>query len=108
MNVLPNRIYHLKISTNFDYEALVLVTQVWSQIGQGSIPPKETDPPINDNSATINFRLLASTINIGEWSVMNVPLFSYSFPVEIAPKDLPLFLIWPIRTPAFEEVLKGV
>jgi len=114
MNIQPNRIYHLKINSNFYFEVLILVTQVWTQIWQSETPKPDCvtsdSATVNftSDSATVNFKLLASTIDVGEWTVMNVPLFNRSFPVEIAPKDLPLFLTWSVRTPAFEDVLKGV
>jgi hypothetical protein len=113
MDVLPNRIYHLKISTNLDYEVLILVTQVWTQIWQGTINPKEVSEG-SDSPNEIEFKLLASTIDLGDrqssnlWSKMEASLFIHSSPTEIAPKDLPLYLTWPTRTPAFEEALKGV
>jgi hypothetical protein len=101
MDIQIGRMYHLKISANHDYEVLILVTKAWTQIW----PP--TDSPINANSATVDFKLLASTIKIG-WSMIYVSLFNRSSPIEIDPKDLPLFLTWPAHTPDFEEALKDV
>jgi hypothetical protein len=94
MDIYSGRLYHLKINTNIDFEALILVSQIYGAL---------TD----QDEETLTFRVLASTIDTGHWIEMFVKSFYKASPVEVSLKDLPLYLNWKFRTNEFYEMLKG-